>query len=141
MRHLLLLLLVFFPIHAQESAPASVNEPWGYHTIIDLKECEPELIRDSENIRWYVSILCDLLEMKAYGEPIIVHFGEDKRVAGYSLVQLIETSCISGHFANESNSAYIDIFSCKKYNVREAVRFTGMMFKAKSGTVRVIKRY
>ena len=43
-------------------------------------------------------------------------FGEDERVSGFSMTQLIETSLISGHFANQSNTAYLDVFSCKPYD-------------------------
>ena len=41
---------------------------------------------------------------------------EDDWVAGCSLFQLIETSCISGLFANATNRSYIDVFSCKAYD-------------------------
>jgi len=50
---------------------------------------------------------------------------------GYSVVQLIETSCVSGHFAEDSNSVYIDIFSCKFYEQDKAVEFTKDFFKGK----------
>ena len=43
-------------------------------------------------------------------------FGEDERVAGYSMIQLIETSLVSGHFADITNTAYIDVFSCRPYD-------------------------
>ena len=53
--------------------------------------------------------------MKRFSAPQIIHFGPTGRVAGYSLTQLIETSCITAHFAIETDNAYIDIFSCKMY--------------------------
>ena len=52
--------------------------------------------------------------MKAYGPPQIVHFGEGGK-AGYTLVQLIETSNIMAHFVEETNDAYVDVFSCKEF--------------------------
>jgi S-adenosylmethionine/arginine decarboxylase-like enzyme len=79
--------------------------------------------------------LCDLIEMKRFGETHVVHFGEDERVAGYSMLQLIETSCISAHFANETNTSYIDIFSCKEYDPEVASNFTKNFFKG--GTMRL----
>lgn len=78
--------------------------------------------------------------MKRFGEPTIIHFGQDNRVAGYSMVQLIETSCISGHFANDTNNAYIDIFSCKEYPPKEAVNFTKKFFEAENANYTVIFR-
>ena len=53
--------------------------------------------------------------MQRFGECQVVDFGSG-RVAGYSMVQLISTSLISGHFANDTNNAYLDIFSCKGYD-------------------------
>lgn len=53
--------------------------------------------------------------MKRHGECHAIHFGEG-RVAGYSMIQLIETSLISAHFADRTNAAYLDIFSGKPYD-------------------------
>jgi len=75
-------------------------EYWGYHLILDCTECDASKIRDAENIRLFVKTLVKEIDMKAFGEPIIEHFGShNPAVAGYSLMQLIETSSITGHFA------------------------------------------
>ena len=100
---------------------------WGMSTSLDFKDCN-DRIKNKEQIQKYVYILCKLIDMKRFGECQVVHFGEDEKVAGYSMVQLIETSLISGHFANKSNSAYIDIFSCKPYDVDKVIRYTSHFF-------------
>ncbi len=105
---------------------------WGILTSIDLFECDPESIRDGELIKRYLIELCELIDMKRFGEPIVVRFGADPRVQGYSAVQLIETSMIAGHFAEDSDSVYIDIFSCKFYDQEKATEFTKQFFGAKS---------
>jgi len=89
---------------------------WGVAASIDIYNCNPDTIRDAEKIRQFVIELCDLIEMKRFGETQIVNFGEDERVAGYSMTQLIETSLISAHFANLTNTTYLDVFSCKPYD-------------------------
>ena len=62
--------------------------------------------------------------MKAYGEPILEHFAvHDPKAAGYSLVQLIETSAITGHFVDKTGEAFLDIFSCKSFDHPKAVIF------------------
>lgn len=94
---------------------AIAKNAWGIACAIDVYNCNPETIRDADAIRRFVVELCDLIEMKRFGETQVVHFGEDEKVAGYSMVQLIETSLISGHFANQTNAAYLDVFSCKPY--------------------------
>lgn len=105
------------------------NNPWGVLTSVDLYDCDPDAIRDQDVIREFVSQLCEKIEMKRFGHCQVVHFGEDERVAGYSMTQLIETSLISGHFANETNTAYLDIFSCKFYEPRDVAEFALSFFK------------
>jgi S-adenosylmethionine/arginine decarboxylase-like enzyme len=101
------------------------DDVWGVAASIDIYGCDPDAIRDADLIKRFTAELCDLIEMKRFGETQVVHFGEDERVAGFSMVQLIETSLISAHFANQSNAVYLDVFSCKSYDpetVREFAR-------------------
>jgi len=101
----------------QEVIKAAIRQQvWGIASSIDIYNCDHEKIRSAEQIRRFVVELCELIEMKRYGETQVVHFGEDERVAGYSMVQLIETSLISAHFANLTNTTYLDVFSCKPYD-------------------------
>lgn len=117
------------------------NGAWGLLTSIDLEKCNPKLIRDALSIKRYVYELCDLIEMKRFGECHVVHFGEDERVAGFSMFQLIETSCISAHFANESNTAYLDIFSCKAYDPQVVAQFTQTFFKGGKYRMNAVNRF
>jgi S-adenosylmethionine/arginine decarboxylase-like enzyme len=113
---------------------------WGLSTCVDLTDCDPDLIRCEQSIRKYVVELCDLIEMKRFGETVVVNFGEDEKVAGYSMTQLIETSLISGHFANLTNSVYMDVFSCKLYDPAVVADFTKKFFKAKNVTINYVLR-
>ena len=113
---------------------------WGLLTSVDLHECDPALIRDADHIRKFVVELCDLIDMKRFGECEVVNFGEDERVAGFSMKQFIETSMISGHFANASNAAYIDIFSCKFYEPGDVAGFAARLFGARETVAQVALR-
>jgi len=115
------------------------GKAWGLSTSVDLQDCRPGTIRSRAQIKAYVIALCDLIGMKRYGACQIVHFGEG-RVAGYSMVQLIETSLISGHFANDTNRAYLDIFSCKGYDPKVVEEFSREFFGALSSTSAVTVR-
>jgi S-adenosylmethionine/arginine decarboxylase-like enzyme len=108
---------------------------------VDLKNCKPQTIRDPAKIKEFIINLCDFIDMKRFGEPTIVHFGQDERVAGYSMTQLIETSLISGHFANDTNAAYLDIFSCKEYPPEKTAEFCRDFFGAKSMVYNVVFRH
>ena len=117
-----------------------IENPWGMSTSVDLYNCDPSTIRDADKIKEYVKQLCDLIEMRTFGECLVVHFGDDPKVSGFSMTQLIETSLVSGHFANNTNAAYLDIFSCKWYDVEKMVQFSKDFFGAKSVIHKVSKR-
>ena len=134
------------PKPIQTGSPASAQTDligeggaWGLSTSVDLQDCRPEIIRDRARIEAYVIALCELIGMQRYGDCRIVHFGEG-RVAGYSMIQLIETSLISGHFANDTNRAYLDIFSCKAYDPAVVEEFSRRFFGARSSTSAVLLR-
>lgn len=103
--------------------------PWGVSTSVDIYKADPSIIQDADQIKEFVYQLCDLIEMKRYKDCQVVHFGQDEKVAGFSMTQLIETSLISGHFANQSQTAYLDIFSCKFYEPRQVAEFALEFFK------------
>jgi len=115
-------------------------KPWGISTHIDLYQCDEATVKSKEDISRFVLELCDLIKVKAWGDMQIEHFGDSEEIAGYSVVQLIETSCITGHFVDSNNSAYIDIFSCKAYDVQMAVQFTKDFFQAKKIEYKMLKR-
>lgn len=104
-------------------AGGSADESWGYHLILDCKGCDIDKVTDYNTLDRFVRTLVDAIDMKRYGEPIIVHFAEhNPEAAGYSLVQLIETSSITGHFVDLNGDAYLDIFSCKSFSPEIAVK-------------------
>ena len=104
---------------------------WGLSSSIDLHNCDPDLIRDEDKIKEFVVKLCELIDMKRFGECKVINFGEDEEVAGFSMMQLIETSLISAHFANKTNRVFLDIFSCKYYSPKETAEFAKDFFDAK----------
>lgn len=105
---------------------------WGLSSMIDLQECDADLIRNSKEIKRFVYELCELIKMKRFGECVVVNFGEDEEVAGFSMTQLIETSLISAHFANKTNRVFLDVFSCKFYSPKTVAEFAKEFFRAKS---------
>lgn len=107
---------------------AVATDVWGILSSIDVYSCNPATIRDADEIRRFVVELCEIIDMKRFGETQVVHFGEEERVAGFSMVQLIETSLISAHFANLTNTAYIDVFSCKLYEPEKVRAFAEKFF-------------
>jgi S-adenosylmethionine/arginine decarboxylase-like enzyme len=117
------------------------NAVWGVSCAIDIYDCSPETIRDPEAIRRFAVELCELIGMVPFGEPLVVHFGKEERIAGFSLVQLLETSLISAHFANWSNAVYLDVFSCRPYEKDAVADFARRYFGGSRVSSTVALRY
>jgi len=106
------------------------TEYWGVSTSIDLYDCDLALMQNADAIREFVVQLCDRIKMRRYGETQVVFFGDEPRVQGFSMTQLIETSLISAHFADASRAIYLDVFSCAPYSSEDTAKFAAEYFKA-----------
>ena len=106
---------------------------WGQHICLDLAGCPITLINNKDNIlKWNAEII-PAIGMKAFGQPIIEHFATHlPTAAGFTLLQMIETSNIAAHFAENLGEAYIDIFSCKEFDENIVVSFCQDFFKPKT---------
>lgn len=105
---------------------------WGYHLILDCQGCDRTAIARKDQLKAFIVDLVHQIDMKAYGEPVLEHFAtHDLDKAGYSLVQLIETSSITGHFVDKNGDAYIDIFSCKPFSIETAKNVVTKYFRPK----------
>ena len=112
---------------------------WGKHLMIDAARVTGHTIRNPAIIHDFNRTLVKRIDMVAYGQPQIVRFGSGNK-AGYTLVQLIETSNICAHFVEENNSMYLDVFSCKDFDpivVKETVE---EFFEAKHMKMKVLTR-
>lgn len=105
---------------------------WGETLTIDLGECDESIIRDGKLIKSFMENLIIKIGMKQYGDVLLERFAlHDSKVAGYSAMVFLETSSITSHYAEESNSVYIDIFSCSNIPRRDAMEYCIEYFKAK----------
>lgn len=121
-----------------ESSAPSPGVTFGWELVLDLYECNMETISDETAIKNFARKLCEVIDMKPYGEPLTPYFGENQEhTKGYSLLQFIETSSIVGHFSEGTGAVYLNIFSCKKYDIEKAESFVKEYF----GAERVHSRY
>ena len=116
------------------------TEYWGVSSCIDLYECDLKRMQDAQAIRTFVKLLCERIKMRPYGETQVVFFGDEPRVQGFSMTQLIETSLISAHFADASRAIYLDVFSCAAYDAEDTARFAAEYFKAARFELHVVHR-
>ncbi len=113
---------------------------WGLSSCIDLYDCDLTLMQDAPAIKRFVAQLCEKIGMRRYGETHVVNFGDDPRVAGFSMMQLIETSLISAHFANASRAIYLDVFSCAPYDPQAVAQYACDYFKAQRFNLQSVER-
>lgn len=114
---------------------------FGYELVMDLSECDARVISSSRKLKEYVDKLCRLIKMKKFGKTLVPYFGEDKDFTkGYSLLQFIETSSITGHFSESWGKAYINVFSCQTFDHVKAREFTRKFFGAKKVKNRFLVR-
>lgn len=116
-------------------------EYWGYHLILDCKGGDLAKVRSSDNISQFVRTLVTRIDMVACGEPKIKHFATNNpNAAGFSLVQLIETSSITGHFVDLNGDSYIDVFSCKSFDIEKVNEVVKQFFSPKQIKVTYLTR-
>ena len=117
------------------------KKTFGYELILDLYNCDLEVLQSKNKLTEYIDRLCPLIKMEKYGRTLLEYFGTKKiHTKGYSLLQFIETSSVTGHFSEHWRIAYINIFSCKAFNPETAKKFTKAFFKASKVKSRFIKR-
>lgn len=105
---------------------------WGYHLTLDCMEGNIKKITDGNHIKKFAEDLVETIEMVSYGDPIVEHFAtHEPDKAGYSLVQLIETSNICAHFVDKNGDFYVDIFSCKEFDIEVAKQVVINYFEPK----------
>jgi len=113
---------------------------WGVSSCIDLCDCDLALMQNADAIRKFVKLLCERIKMRRYGETQVVFFGDEPRVQGFSMTQLIETSLISAHFADASRAIYLDVFSCAPYDPEDVAQFAAEYFKAARYELHLVER-
>lgn len=113
---------------------------WGQHLILNIAGCN-ENVSQKISIKKFVKELVSSIEMIPYKEPIIEHFAEhSEEAAGYSLVQLIQTSAICGHFSDKNRDAYLDIFSCKSFDNDKVIEVIRKYFDPKTVQILCLER-
>ena len=112
---------------------------WGYHLMLDISGCN-DSIKSRDSIYNFNKDLVKRIDMTAHGEPVIEYLLPGDPKQGYSLMQLITTSNICAHFVEPDSSAYIDIFSCKIFDILEAQAVVQQHFDPKKMRVNYITR-
>jgi S-adenosylmethionine decarboxylase len=133
------------------SSPVDIDttqEPFGYELQLDLYGCNLDIIKDKSRLKEFVvgedgeGGIIKLIGMVKYGEFECPHFGHTSpKTSGYSFKQWIETSLISGHFSEARGTAYINVFSCMKFDPVLVEDFAILFFRAKDKRSHFVTRW
>jgi S-adenosylmethionine/arginine decarboxylase-like enzyme len=114
-----------------------IHESYGKELILDLNNCNIKTFT-RESIGNYFDQLCELIDMKAEDRYFWDDEGvpseecqTDPKTCGVSAVQFILTSTIVVHSLTKLRKVFINIFSCKDFDVNEARGFTIKWFNSK----------
>ena len=119
---------------------------YGKELILDLSGCNARLFNRS-HLEQYFTELCELIDMK----KCEVHFWDDLFVEpserqtephtkGTSAVCFILTSSIVIHTLDILERVYVNIFSCKGFDIEAAVDFTKSAFDASECVYHTVTR-
>jgi len=102
---------------------------WGYHLIINCTRCEKDSVSSEQNIKSFVESLVNKIDMIPHGDIHTYYMDDQGDNSGWSFVQMIKTSNICGHFVDDSGDAFLDVFSCKKFNEKDVLDMINEYFK------------
>ena len=108
------------------------NRAWGLSCAFDFNEADKRKISNPSTVKQFIKELCDTIKMKMYGETWIEKFAShDEKLFGITVLQAIETSSITAHFAENIGEIYLDVFSCAEYDPQVVLKFTQNFFSCK----------
>ena len=119
---------------------------YGKELIVDIHECNINKFT-RKSIRKYFKELCNLIDMKrdklCWWDDLYTLEEEketESHLVGTSAVQFIRTSNITIHTLDKLRKVFINIFSCKDFNVVIAAQFSRKWFEGVIVNRKVILR-
>ena len=119
---------------------------YGIELILDIHNCD--IVKfNRKGIEKFMKKLCELIDMESEDLYFWDYEGQEKEykkapahLKGTSAVQFIRTSNITIHTLHELKRVYLNIFSCKNYNVGSVRRFVKKWFKGEIVNSKIIAR-
>jgi S-adenosylmethionine/arginine decarboxylase-like enzyme len=108
-----------------------------------MEGCDQDRLNDLNVVFQTLKDLVKVIEMQALGEPHVVNYteSEDPLDIGVTGFQCITTSHISFHsYPLRNGQVFIDIFSCKEFNVEKAITYLKLAYKPVIVDYEVIQR-
>lgn len=112
-------------------------DEYGRELILDLHGCNVSLFNRKELKKFFESLCDDVLDMRRADLHFWDYEGHPKAKAeapshlkGTTAIQFIYTSNVTLHALDDLGAVYLNIFSCKEFDVEEAASFCARWFGA-----------
>jgi S-adenosylmethionine decarboxylase len=114
---------------------------YGPHLMLDLGECNPAILNDLDACFTLLNELPEHIGMTKITQPYVFRYcgpvPEDDGITG---VTIIAESHISLHTYPKKGFVFVDLFSCKPFDVKKATDYIVRFFESESPAVHVEER-
>ncbi len=118
-----------------------LREAFGAHLMMDLRKCNKEKLSDYGHIFKILDELPTKIGMTKITQPYVFPYSglvpEDKGITG---TVIIAESHISIHTFQEKDYCFVDVFSCKDFDVDFAAEYVVDAFESKKFDKYVVQR-
>lgn len=115
---------------------------WGYHVMMDCWNSDRVPMQSRRTVEQFIKELVQRIDMEPIGEPWIEYTaGHDPNKAGFTATQIIVTSSIVAHFVDATGSIYLDVFSCKNFDIETVESVVKKYFKPEKIRVNFVTRH
>ena len=117
------------------------TDAFGPHLTLDLIGCPKDTLSKYDLHFKLLKELPEMIGMTPITQPYVFPYSglvpEDKGITG---IVIIAESHLSIHSFQEKEYTFIDIFSCKDFDVDRAIQYTVELFKPESFEMNVVER-
>jgi S-adenosylmethionine decarboxylase len=121
---------------------SNTNVPFGWHLMLDMYNCAPEILNDRELVLQILQTLPAKLDMRILLDPAVTFAQPNGKrdPGGWSGFVMIQESHISIHTFIKRRFVTIDIYSCREFDTQFAIDYFKKMFKTENIDCIVEKR-
>ena len=117
------------------------TEHYGPHLMMDLGGCDPEILDDLDACFSFLNGLPAKIGMTKITQPYVFRYTAEKpEDSGITGVTIIAESHISVHTYPMKSFAFVDMFSCKPFDVKQARNYVVRFFKSSSPVAHIQNR-
>jgi len=117
------------------------KEAFGPHLMLDMTQCNQEKLKDYDFVFSILNDLPEKIGMTKITQPYVFPYSglvpEDKGITG---TVIIAESHISIHTFQEKDYCFVDVFSCKDFDVDLAAEYLIEAFESKKYEKNIVLR-